>query len=626
MLNNFFILVLSLFLSLGSNSLFATKPCESAKNDFLSTLKLYTPNYDSDVPPEVIANLDNLNQITKNAKIALTLKRSNEIYNNITCDAKETSKEESKEKAKLLHNGFLANTAPHIVILQLQGAFSPAIVEGASPNSSIPDTGGQTGYVGDVARTLSELGYKVTIVANGGWVKSGRKFAHSQHSNGIEYLESFPNVRIVYIQNDYSNNFIRKEDFPDQVSFFALNLINFFSVVEKEQNSPSIIVSNYWDSGVVGTYLKMYYKNKGITIPHYWFTHSLGKEKKASTPESDWQKLRIDERIAFEEYILSVIAKNQEDKVVSTTPLHDISLKDNYGVDTDNKLISFNPGVNTKRFSPVNPEQKGKVWDLLVAKATAAKNHFGKNIKSLSSKEDLNNVNTLFALHYSRTVDMKNQEAAIEGVYNANLNLKKAGSPKRIVLIIALHENPLGEKLKVEIDNMEKDLGSPFVIPFWGGVDQKDVPMLASIASFFLQPAIMEPWGMTPQEFAASLPEDSKAIIISSDNVNSIKYSFMGEPANQKTTAYDNSNIIVGSGGIMLVTPKENGPSYGRHVDVKALGFVMYQLVLKPEERTDQTLRDVNTQSMSQKAQEYARAQDWKTLAKEVFPQTWLPR
>ena len=573
----------------------------------LEFLKTYSPSLSKNaLPIELVKNLG-FNEKDVIKKVIRTLSLSNKLYSGIRCDT------DNEAVAQTLHGQFIRSAAPQVLLLQLQGAYSSEILKGGKLPGDVPDTGGQTVYISEVAKALAATGYKVTIASRGGW--NG-----AQNKNGIEYIKSYPSIRIVYVEDFNSKEFVRKEDFPEVVSYQALSLINLYAVLEKDRPLPQMILSNYWDSGVVGAYIKEYFKKTGTSIPHFWFTHSLGIEKKEANSPSDWPRLRVDERIAFENYILGTIGNNQEDHVVIPTPAHESFLIKQYKINNpEEKMLSFYPGVNLDRFKPATKEQQDEAWEVLIERATFARDNLGKNISSLINYNDLKNNNTLFAIQYSRTEQDKNQLGAINGVYYANKMLKEKGSSKRVVLIIALHNSSLGRGLLSEITKREKEIGRPFVIPFWGGINQSDLPGLISISSFFIQPARNEPWGMTPQEVAACFSGGRNTIILSSDRVNSVVYTFLGPKEKQKTIKYNNSDIIVGNAAIVFTTPKNDCAEKGL-LNEQALGFTMAELTIDKEKKSDPILSNLSVAKMSDEAHNVAIGRDWRNLVLDFFP------
>ena len=144
----------------------------------------------------------------------------------------------------LMHD-FIKSDRPHIAQITNHGYAGVDI-----PVGGAPDTGGQNFYVNSLSTTLSEMGYRVTIFARGGF-----PFFNSDRMRGEpEFLN--PNVRYVYIPGGPAE-FIRKEDIAEVLEEETDWLENF---IRKEASDAGVdpwnlfeyVNTHYWDAAVLG--------------------------------------------------------------------------------------------------------------------------------------------------------------------------------------------------------------------------------------------------------------------------------------------------------------------------------------------------------------------------------------
>jgi glycosyltransferase involved in cell wall biosynthesis len=127
------------------------------------------------------------------------------------------------------------------------------------PVGGAPDTGGQNFYVNTLARQLELLGYKVTILARGGFPF----FDSDRIRSGTEFLSE--RIRYVFVPGG-GDSFIRKEDIALALDE-QLNWLEAFCQNEAaaRQCAPwelyEFVNSHYWDAAVLATGLIARWRN-----------------------------------------------------------------------------------------------------------------------------------------------------------------------------------------------------------------------------------------------------------------------------------------------------------------------------------------------------------------------------
>jgi len=201
------------------------------------------------------------------------------------------------------------------------------------------DTGGQTIYEFQLAKTLGKRGIKVDIITR-------------QFENQPTEEEVFENVHIVRIPCG-GTDFIRKEKMFELMPEFVDNFVDY---IRKKNKKYNIIHTHYWDAGYAGILLK-----KILKVPHVHSPHSLGKLKKIEMAVEDLpvSKLkpayRYHVRIAIEQRIY-----NQADVVVVLCETNRIQLLQHYIVDFEKIKIIF-PGIETEFFNLKATERDKKI-------------------------------------------------------------------------------------------------------------------------------------------------------------------------------------------------------------------------------------------------------------------------
>ncbi|HCF27205.1 MAG TPA: phosphoheptose isomerase, partial [Cyanobacteria bacterium UBA11049] len=155
------------------------------------------------------------------------------------------------------------------------------ISEHASPLAILGgvDGGGQNVYVGEIAKNLANLGYKVDV------------FTRRDSKLLPEVAEWMNGVRIVHVSAG-SPEYVRKEDLLPLMPEFTSYIQQF---CEAKNQTYDLIHANFWMSGLVAANLKL-----TLGIPFVITFHALGRVRRFHQGEADQfpeQRFAIEERI-----------------------------------------------------------------------------------------------------------------------------------------------------------------------------------------------------------------------------------------------------------------------------------------------------------------------------------------
>ena len=324
----------------------------------------------------------------------------------------------------------------------------------------MPDTGGQNVYVNQFTDALIEQGYRVTIVNRGGYphpVTGAMQSGVVDHPSG--------RARILYIE-DGTPAFVRKEDMDEHVPLLAADLQR---KLADEDNDYDLVISHYWDAAKIAIALQELAQSD---VPHIWVPHSLGALKKRNVDPAHWAELRIDERIAHERAMLEHV-----DGAVATSSAIRDSFVDDYG---HRPAYFLPPCVDPGRYHPRSVDECAATWDFLASLSPLAADE-------LRSRK--------IVVEISRTDRTKRKDVLIRAFAQV-----RASHPEAL-LAVALDERAGAayEEAMALIDEMglERDviaLGS-----VW-----EQLPCLYAVAAVYCTPSVMEGFGMSAQEAAAT--------------------------------------------------------------------------------------------------------------------------
>jgi glycosyltransferase involved in cell wall biosynthesis len=421
---------------------------------------------------------------------------------------------ETRRNSELTHS-FTDGSGPHVLMITNHGVHEWNVVPG------LPDTGGQNVYVNQFTEALIDQGYRVTIVNRGGYahpVTGHPQIGSVDHPSG--------RARILYVE-DGTPEFVRKEDMDEHIAALAADL----EVKLAEQGSRvDVIISHYWDGGKLGAALN---DRAPTRVPHVWVPHSLGALKKRNMDPSTWPGLRIDERIANERDLIGRI-----DGAVSTSSAITETFVNDYGHEP---AYFLPPCVDVERYRPRDAEECAAIWPFL-------EHHSELTEEELRKRRIVTEI--------SRTDHTKRKDVLIRAF--AEVRDEMQG----VLLIVALDERagaPYDEAMALI---RELDLSRDVVV--LGSVwDQ--LPCLYAITSVYCTPSVMEGFGMSAQEAAATAVP-----VVSSDLVPFAREYLLGErPVHVSLDgAMGDRHLLVGSGA--TVVPADDVEGFA-----KALGMLL---------------------------------------------------
>lgn len=341
----------------------------------------------------------------------------------------------------------------HVLMITNHGVHEWKVVPG------LQDTGGQNVYVNEFTKALVEQGYRVTIVNRGGYPHPVTK----EYQTGVRPHES-GHARILYLE-DGNPQFVRKEDMNEQLPALAEDLRKKLST---EDDDFDLIISHYWDGGKLGTLV-----NQGANRrPHVWVPHSLGALKKQNMEPETWGNLRIDERIAHEKELLRHV-----DGAVATSSAISTSFREDYGVGPKYFLP---PCIDAERIRPLPEAELESTWQFLAGLSDLP-------VEELRRRKLVTEI--------SRTDKTKRKDILIHAFARV-----KAEVPDALLAVSIDQRSPA---LYDALQGLIREHGLERDVIVLGSV-WNELPGLYNATSVYCTPSVMEGFGMSAQEAAAT--------------------------------------------------------------------------------------------------------------------------
>jgi sucrose-phosphate synthase len=340
------------------------------------------------------------------------------------------------------------------------------------------DTGGQTKYVVDLARALSESQEvaQVDLVTR-------RIVADEVAADYGELEESLtPDARIVRIEAG-PDAYIPKEQLWDYLDVFTDNLLDWLN---RQPRRPDVIHAHYADAGYVGVRLS------NITgIPLVFTGHSLGRDKRRRLlargldREDLEQRYKMSRRIEAEEEVLanaSLVVTSTHNEVEDQYELYDYY---------DPRCMTvIPPGTDLEMFHPPQPGEReypfarnlarflkkpGKPMILALSRPDERKN-IATLLEAYGDSAKLQQVSNLVIVAGNRD-DIREMDEGAQAVF------------KELLLLIDYYDL-YG---KVAVPKHHKSQQVPEIYR-----------LAASLGGVFINPALTEPFGLTLLEAAAT--------------------------------------------------------------------------------------------------------------------------
>lgn len=353
-----------------------------------------------------------------------------------------------------LHDQFTASERPHLLMVTNHGVHEWQVTPG------LPDTGGQNVFVNQFSAALDRLGYRVTIANRGGYPhpRSGR------WQRGVRYRNQ--HQRILYLEDGLAQ-FIRKEDMDHQVAALVQDLDQFLA---QEGAEVTAIISHYWDGGVIA---QGWNSNQPRRRPHIWVPHSLGAVKRRNVAPERWASLRIDQRIQAERSLLKSI-----DAAAATSTTIRTSLTEDYGY--EGPIPFLPPCVDADRFHPRRVDAADPIWPFLAE-------HTKLDSAEVQKRKIITEI--------SRTDRTKRKDILIRSFASVHREVPES----LLVVSIDEHEPDLYQELR----DLIREEGVQEAVIVVGSV-WEELPTLYAVTAVYCTPSIMEGFGMSAQEAAAT--------------------------------------------------------------------------------------------------------------------------
>jgi mannosylfructose-phosphate synthase len=361
---------------------------------------------------------------------------------------------DSTETSTQLHNRFLGSPRKHVLMITNHGVHEWQVVPG------LPDTGGQNVFVNHFTAELAQMGWRITVVNRGGYPHP----ITGQMHKGLLYKDE--NQRILYL-DDGVHEFIRKEDMGERVQQLAGFLGQFLDL---EGTPVDLILSHYWDGARVGA---LYNRARPERCKHIWVPHSLGALKKRNVSPSQWTNLRMDERQTTERNLIAEL-----DGVAATSSAIENSLIKDYGY--TGPILFLPPCVDTDRYHPREIADGDPVWAFL-----------GRCSGLCPEQVRASRIVT----EISRTDSTKRKDVLIKAFGRVQNRLPDS------LLVVSIDDGnkSLASELKALIDQLGLQNRVAVVGSVWNLL-----PVLYAVTDVYCTPSVMEGFGMSAQEAAAT--------------------------------------------------------------------------------------------------------------------------
>ena len=391
---------------------------------------------------------------------------------------------------------FLTSMRPHILMITNHGIHQWEIIPG------LPDTGGQNIFVNQFSSALALQGFKITIVNRGGYEHP----VSGEPRVGFHYKDE--NRRILYL-DDGLHEFVRKEDMNARLPYLNEALQKYSAI---EGMKADLIISHYWDGAKLGV---LYNLSIPEPIKHIWIPHSLGAVKKRNVNPNLWEELRFDERISIEKKLIKVV-----DGVTATSAIIRQSLKDDYGYQSPQLFLP--PCVDTERYQPRTIKDDHAVWRFL-------SKHTGITLAEIRESQIITEI--------SRTDTTKRKDILVKAFARVNQQFPKT------LLVITIDQ--INKGLASELLELIRSLKIEKRVAVLGSV-WDELPGIYNVTDIYCTPSVMEGFGMTSQEAAASgVP------VVASDLVPFASEYLLGEKIDEVQNEDGISKLKVGQGAII---------------------------------------------------------------------------
>jgi glycosyltransferase involved in cell wall biosynthesis len=253
----------------------------------------------------------------------------------------------------------------------------------------------------------------------------------------------------------------------EQIPALVKALLRFLAA---EGTRVDLILSHYWDAAQIGV---LYNQQRADPVEHIWVPHSLGTIKKRNMAADRWADLRIDERIAVEKRLVPEL-----DGIAATSSTVRQALASDYGYAGPDLFLP--PCVDSERYHPRQIDQEDGIWRFLSQQS-------GLALEQVSSCKIVTEI--------SRTDTTKRKDVLIKAFAQAHQQVPDSF----LVVSIDEHEVELAQELKELIRACGIESHTAVVGSIWDLL-----PTLYAVTDVYCTPSVMEGFGMSAQEAAAT--------------------------------------------------------------------------------------------------------------------------
>lgn len=385
----------------------------------------------------------------------------------------------------------------HILMITNHGLHAWKVIPG------LPDTGGQNVFVNEMSAALAKLGHEVTIANRGGFSDP----VSGEMRRGVHHKDE--RQRILYL-DDGLPEFVRKEDMDSRIPFLVESLKD---QLENQFSPIDLIVSHYWDGAKLGIEFN---KTLSQPAPHIWIPHSLGVIKKGNLPPEQWKGLRLNERISIEKKLIEEL-----DGVGSTSALITQKLLEEY--EYTGKLYFLPPCVDQDRYHARKVPADHHIWDFL-------RQQSGNSSQEIRGRQIVTEI--------SRTAITKRKDVLIKAFAQAYQRVPNS------FLVVAIDQRE--EELASELTHLIRELGLADHVAVVGSIWDL-LPTLYAVTDIYCTPAVVEGFGMSAQEAAAT-----GVAVVASNRVPFVTEFLLGDAPKGIPPEKDNQPIQLGLGAIVV--------------------------------------------------------------------------
>lgn len=339
------------------------------------------------------------------------------------------------------------------------------------------DTGGQTKYVLDLAKSLGQCDsvYQVDLVTQ----KITDSAVSGDYSNTIENISE--KARIIRIDTGL-DVYTPKEQLWDHLDIFLDNLVNWLN---QQSNSPDLVHSHYADAGYVGVRL-----TNLLSVPLVHTGHSLGRDKRKQLLAKGLSRDEIEltyniaRRIDAEEEVLA-----NADLVITSTSNE---IEEQYGLYNyydPERMSVIPPGTNLEQFYPPEATEQIAFKQQLTQFLREPEKPL---ILALSRPDERKNILTLIeAYGESKELQQKSNLLIVAGNRQDIQELEKGAQSVLVNILLLIDNYNLYGKVAIPKSHQSQEVPQIY-------------RLAARLQGIFINPALTEPFGLTLLEAAAS--------------------------------------------------------------------------------------------------------------------------